>query len=124
MIWPTHCSRAFALAGLVTLAAATGRAAIDPGEILIGEMNCVACHEAEEPIKSRLASRPSPRLDPAHGLRVAPAWLRAFLENPQATQPGTLMPDLLIGLDPPARAEAAEALTHYLIGLRGAEKSP
>ena len=104
----------------VILACLSSHAAVDPGEILIGEMNCVACHEVAEPIKARLASRPSPRLDAAHAVKVTPQWLRAFLENPQATQPGTLMPDLLASLEPSARAEAAEALTHYLVELRGA----
>jgi len=97
-------------------------AAIDPGEILIAEMNCAACHEVTPPIAARLASRPSARLDAAHAVRVTAPWLRAFLEDPQATQPGTLMPDMLGGMDPAARHEAAEALTHYLVQLRGPEK--
>jgi len=114
--------RGAVVAGLLMLAAPALVAAVDPGEILISEMNCVACHEAAGPVKARLASRPSPRLNPAHTARVTPQWLRAFLENPQATQPGTLMPDLLAGLDETRRAEAAEALTHYLVELRGADK--
>jgi cytochrome c2 len=105
----------------VTMAFTLGGAvqAVDPGEILISEMNCVACHDAPATLKTRLASRPSPRLDAKNGVRVTPHWMRAFLENPQATQPGTLMPDLLAGLEAPAKAEAAEALTHYLVSLRG-----
>lgn len=98
-------------------------AAVDPGEILISEMNCAACHEPADTIKARLASRPSPRLDAEHAVRVTPQWLRAFLENPQATQPNTLMPDLLAGFEPAQRAEAAEALTHYLVELRGPAKA-
>lgn len=110
---------AAALAGLTILTAIPVHAAVDPGEILIGEMNCVACHEVAEPIRTRLASRPSPRLDSAHAIRVSPQWLRAFLEDPQTVQPGTLMPDLLAGLEPSARTDAAETLTHYLVHLRG-----
>jgi mono/diheme cytochrome c family protein len=101
---------------------ARARAAVDPGEILISELNCAACHDAGA-VTTRLASRPSPRLDAAHGVRATPQWLRAFLENPQAEKPGTLMPDMLAGLDAPQRTEAAEALTHYLASLRGEDKT-
>ncbi len=116
-------SRTAVFTGLLWFAAARAQAMVSPGEILISEMNCVACHAASGPVQARLASRPSPRLNPAHAARVTPQWLRAFLENPQATQPGTLMPDLLAGLDEPKRAEAAEALTHYLMELRGEDKT-
>jgi len=94
---------------------------VDPGEYLLSEMNCAACHDAG-PVKARLASRPSPRLDVAHAVNVTPQWLRDFLLNPQAEKPGTLMPDMLAGMEEPARAEAVEALTHYLVSLRGPEK--
>ena len=100
----------------------TVRAAIEPGEILLSEMNCTACHDPG-PLKDRLASRPSPRLDTAHGVKSTPQWLREFLIHPQAESPGTLMPDMLAGLDEAKRAEVAEALTHYLVSLRGPEKT-
>src|SRR5207302_211108 len=64
------------------------------GELLIGEVNCVACHQASAEIKGRLFSRQSPRLSGA-GLRLTPQFLRAFLSNPSAEKPGTTMPDLL-----------------------------
>ncbi len=118
---PTPC-RQLLLAGLTLACGSHTHAAIDPGEILIAEMNCAACHEVTPPIAARLASRPSPRLDAAHAVRVTVPWLRAFLEDPQATEPGTLMPDLLGGMDLSARREAADALTHYLVQLRGPEK--
>ena len=66
-------------------------------------------------IKARLASRPSPRLDAGHAVKVTPQWLRDFLLNPQSEKQGTLMPDMLGGMDDVARAEAAEALTHFLL---------
>lgn len=115
---PFRVSR-FLLSAAAALAATSVAHAVDPGEILISEMNCVACHDAPDALKARLASRPSPRLDAKNGVRVTPHWLTEFLTNPQATQPGTLMPDLLAGLEAPAKAEAADALTHYLISLRG-----
>jgi cbb3-type cytochrome oxidase cytochrome c subunit len=99
------------------------QAGVDPGEFLLSEMNCAACHDAG-PVKARLASRPSPKLDAQHGVKVTPQWLRDFLLNPQAEKPGTLMPDMLAGLEEPARAEAVEALTHFLVSVRGADKRP
>ena len=33
------------------------------------------------------------------------------------------MPDMLAGLEEPARAEAAEALTHFLVSVRGAKEA-
>ncbi len=97
-------------------------AAVDPGEILLSEMNCVACHSALPEIKARLASRQSPRLG-ADGVRISPQHLRAFLENPAATKPGTLMPDSLHGLDAAKKSEVAEALTHYLVSLQKPDAS-
>jgi mono/diheme cytochrome c family protein len=110
-------------AGVYSLLTGVLPAAVEPGEILLSEMNCAACHDAG-PFKERLASRPSPRLDPAHAVKVTPQWLLAFLANPQAEKPGTLMPDMLATLEAPQRAEAVEALTHFLMSLRGAEKPP
>ncbi len=103
----------FALAVSVT-------AAIEPGEILLGEMNCVACHEAAPAVKERLASRQSPRLG-AEGVKASPQWLRAFLANPQSEKPGTLMPDMMHNLAPAEKDAAADALTHFLVSLQPAE---
>ncbi len=112
----------FAIGSFFVVFAATAAAAVDPGEILFSEMNCVACHEAAPAIKTRLASRQSPRLG-ATGVRITPQHLRAFLENPAAAKPGTLMPDTLHGLDPAKKTETAEALTHYLISLQPPDAS-
>jgi mono/diheme cytochrome c family protein len=104
---------ALTLAALTSVACAT----IEPGEILIGEMNCMACHEAASTVKERLDSRQSPKLG-ADGLRLTPQWLRAFLIDPQIETHGTLMPDMLHALPPPEKAEAADALTHFLVSLQ------
>lgn len=107
-------SAAFFLTGIA-------QAGVDPGEYLLSEMNCAACHDAG-PVKQRLASRPSPRLDATHGVKVTPQWLRDFLLNPQKEKPNTLMPDMLATLEEPKRAEVADALTHFLVSLRGSQK--
>jgi len=83
------------------------------GELLIGELNCVACHQAEASVKTRLFSRESPRLG-EEGLRLTPQYVRAFLTNPSAEKRGTTMPDLLHTLDPKEKAETVDALVHFL----------
>src|SRR5690349_7394444 len=73
------------------------RAALVPGEITLGEMNCTACHEATPAVVKRLSSRQSPRLG-QNGARLSPKWVRDFLLNPQIEKSGTPMPDLLHAL--------------------------
>jgi len=98
------------------------RAEVTPGEILIAEMNCTACHDAG-PLTARLASRQSPRLG-HDGVRAKAEWVRAFLLDPQKTKPGTLMPDALHALPPEQKASAAEALTHFLLSQQTPEAAP
>lgn len=85
---------------------------VAPGEFVLAEMNCVACHDAPGAIKNRLASRQAPRLG-KDGLQLTPQWLRAFL-----VKPGPTMPDLLHSLPGAEKAEAAEALTQYLVSFQ------
>ena len=67
---------------------------IDRGEILLGELNCIACHAVDDPIRERLMPRVGPILDNA-GERIDPTYLRDFLADPQAVKAGTLMPHML-----------------------------
>jgi len=89
---------------------------IQNGELLLGELNCIACHQANDPVKARLASKESPRLGEA-GLRITPQYLRSFLSNPLAEKPGTTMPDVLHGMSAQQRSEAVDALVHFLLWL-------
>ena len=84
----------------------------------MGEMNCIACHDAPAAIKTRLASRQAPRLG-AEGVRATPHWLREVLSDPQKSKPGTLMPDVLHALPSEQKNETVDALTHYLVSLQG-----
>ncbi len=86
------------------------------GELLLGELNCTACHQASDSVKARLFPKESPRLGQA-GLRLTPQYLRAFLADPGAEKPGTTMPDVLHGISGPQRAEAVDALIHFLVWL-------
>lgn len=66
-------------------------AAHERGDVLIAELNCTACHATPQP---RLEARQAPDLSTVGG-RVDPAFLRAFIADPAAVDPGTTMPDML-----------------------------
>src|SRR5258706_4089167 len=86
---------------------------VDPGDLLLGELNCVACHQAEAAVRARLASRQAPALgQPAFAL--TPQYLRKFLSDPETVKPRTTMPDLLHALEPAERAANVDALVHFL----------
>ncbi len=62
------------------------------GELLLGELRCVACHGRKgtpAPLE-----RIAPDLSDV-GSRVAPEYLRRFIASPSASHAGTTMPDLL-----------------------------
>lgn len=94
---------------------ATGSDAVAGGRLLLGELNCVACHQAEEATTRHLTSRPAPNLEQL-GKRVHADYLLKYLENPHAAKPGTLMPDLLTSWPAKERAAAVLALTNFLVG--------
>ncbi|MEY4179473.1 MAG: hypothetical protein RLY70_3047 [Planctomycetota bacterium] len=83
------------------------------GQLLIGELNCVACHAAEGPLANGVAAKKAPILDNV-GKRVRPEFLREFLLNPQAAKPGTTMPHVLASGSDAERAAQAESLVHFL----------
>jgi cytochrome c len=90
--------------------------AVDPGEILFGELNCAACHNAAA-ASPRLNSRIGPSLS-AVGNRLTPQYLRSLIANPSNEKPGTTMPDLLHGLPASEKQETVDALVHYLVSLK------
>jgi mono/diheme cytochrome c family protein len=108
----------FRIIAIISLSIAAARAEITPGELLIAEMNCVACHKPTADVQQRLFSRPSPRLGPG-APKITPEWMREFLSDPHKTKPGTLMPDMLHWMPPEAKSDAVEALVHYLVAAQG-----
>ena len=60
-----------------------GASGTDAGELLLGELNCTACHRADAAVKARLGVRPAP-LPGDVGARITPQYLRAFLNHPHA----------------------------------------
>ncbi len=89
--------------------------AASSGELLLGELNCTACHQTDSP---RIDRKGAPDLSAA-GSRITSQYLRTFLSDPHAIKPGTTMPDLLRDLDADARQQDVEALTHFLVSLGG-----
>ncbi len=91
----------------------------DPGEVLMGELQCIACHGADRTIADRLGNHSAPLLG-AGGLRLEPQWIRAWLANPSASKPGTAMPHVLHGLPEATRGQAIDELTHFLVSAQPA----
>jgi mono/diheme cytochrome c family protein len=83
------------------------------GQLLFGELNCVACHAAEGPAATTVAAKKAPLLDNV-GKRVRPEFLREFLLDPQAAKPGTTMPHVLASGSDAERSAQAESLVHFL----------
>src|SRR4051794_36530224 len=84
------------------------------GRVLLGDLNCAACHSASEAQAKWLSPKSAPRLADL-GSRASPQWIGRDLTAPHQAVPGGTMPDLLGGLPVPDRAAAAEALTHSLL---------
>ncbi len=90
----------------------------EAGEQLVAELDCLACHAANEPTRARL--RPLCAPDLTHvGARRSPAWLRSYLADPHAGKDAPRMPDLLRPFGAERRRQVAEALTQYLASLGG-----
>jgi mono/diheme cytochrome c family protein len=94
----------------------TPAAQIAGGEALINELNCIACHTTDQQQSNRFESRPAPVLFTTQNSTSA-GWLKRWLDDPHNLKPGTIMPDLLHGLDQKAKAHAIDALRHYLVSL-------
>ncbi len=84
------------------------------GRVLIEELNCVACHQADESFTA--ASRKSPLLASV-GARVNPDYLKDFIASPHTVKPGTTMPGLPDSLSPQEKETIATEITHYLVSL-------
>lgn len=90
--------------------------AVRGGQLLLNELNCVACHGVEEPLTTVVQPKPAPILDQVSG-RVKAAYLREFLADPAAVKPGTNMPHLLAGVADAEKKEQVEALVHFLMSI-------
>ena len=87
------------------------------GEILLGELNCTQCHDADA-AATRIWTKTAPDLAKV-GSRVTPHYLRKFITNPHATKSGTTMPNIFHASEAGARDGAVDYLTHFLTSLGG-----
>lgn len=85
------------------------------GQVLIEELNCVACHAGDASLAAR--SKKAPRLSEV-GSRVNPGYLGTFIGDPHGTKPGTTMPDVLTQFSAAERRQVATSITHFLLSLR------
>ena len=88
------------------------------GNLLVGELNCTACHQA--PSSLQISQKKAPILNEVAS-RVKASHLRKFLGDPQATNPGTTMPSLFSELSKQDRDAQVEALVHFLVFVSGGE---
>jgi len=83
------------------------------GRLLMGELNCTACHAASNEFKALLNPKPAPKLDNV-GARIHPEYLEKFVLEPHGQKPGSTMPSLLSGLSEAERLAALEPIVHFL----------
>ena len=93
------------------LAGAADDAAL--GEILLGELNCLACHEPAPTVAARIPSRTAPDLDRI-AERATGKWLTDYLLAPHDEKPGSAMPDMLHSLDLDDREDAVRTIVGFL----------
>src|SRR5262245_34472526 len=64
-------------------AAAGEEDAVIAGQLLLGELNCTSCHQADASLADLIQKKQAPVLDSV-GTRVKPQYLLKFLADPQA----------------------------------------
>jgi cytochrome c553 len=104
------------------------QARADRGAVLVELLGCFRCHEGPKAWmegQGRLATAeqllPGPRLEGIGG-RLHAGWVRAWLADPQAVQPGAHMP-ALFG-DSPADRDALDTIAAWLAGGPDAGTAP
>lgn len=90
------------------------------GYLLLGELNCTACHTPPKSWESRLAAKPGPDLTGVAS-RLDATSLQEMVRNPQTFKHGTQMPNLFN--DGAADDEKVKALTTFLGSLQKKVKS-
>src|SRR5436190_11959478 len=87
---------------------------VDGGRLLLGELNCVSCHQPDAAASEQVSLKKAPILTEA-GSRLNIDWVRAFVADPQKTKPGTTMPR------PDVSPDEAQALAHFVMSLQAAK---
>jgi cytochrome c2 len=90
----------------------SGESIVAGGELLLNELNCVACHAPPEGWRERLQGRGRISLAEV-GSRLPAETMRAFVIDPHTFKPGTTMPAIPMG-----DAVERDALAAFLGSLR------
>lgn len=85
--------------------------AVHRGRVLLAHMGCVSCHDGGAGATKAV---PGPDLS-AIGSRADPAWILAWIENPQKHAPGGPMPSVLS--DSRQDKADAQAILHFLMSV-------
>lgn len=101
------------IAGFERFYSAADADAVASGQLLLGELNCTSCHHADAALAGYIERKRAPVLDTV-GSRVKPQYLLKFLADPQATKPGTTMPNVLAGVPETVRGPIVESIVHFL----------
>jgi mono/diheme cytochrome c family protein/cbb3-type cytochrome oxidase cytochrome c subunit len=85
------------------------------GHILLGELNCIACHDPGSRA-GLITPRPAPDITNV-AQRLRADYLERFIADPTRVKPGTTMPHTLGRLSDDERASTARAIAHFLRSL-------
>ncbi|MBI1372458.1 MAG: c-type cytochrome [Phycisphaera sp.] len=88
----------------------------DGGELLLAELNCVACHAVDDATRARLNAKPAPDLTNV-GTRLDRTAIRDMMLAPHTLKAGTTMPAMFAGDDGPKRIGM---IVSFLASLSGA----
>ena len=94
---------------------ADGEYAELPGNTLLTELSCTACHEPN--LGASLPPKKGPVLTGIFH-RIQPSWFAEFIVDPHKVKPGTTMPDVLGKLPDARRDTVVKELTAYLQSFR------
>ncbi len=83
------------------------------GQVLISELNCLACHQTG-PGGGAVSGKGAPDLSNVTS-RLRADRLAQLIAKPHAAKPGTTMPDLFVGMSDKERSEAGQAIAHALL---------
>ena len=81
---------------------------VEAGQLLVEELNCVACHRS---LSTALSPRSAPELSTV-GTRLHAAWIDKWLQDPRAFRPTASMPH------PPLKADERRDIAAYLATLK------
>lgn len=106
------------VAGYERLKQSEQSTSVERGELLLGELNCTSCHQANDAINARVWPRTAPDLSTA-GARLTPHYLRSYLSDPQSKKSGVIMPDVFHASEAASKEGAIDFLVHFLAAQGG-----